>query len=92
VRPSNVGDDLELPRIKRKIFDYVSGHPGASAERLREVVWADDQDGGPETLKAIHVHINQLNRRLAPYRVRIRGSVSGGYRIQFHQSVNEKQR
>jgi hypothetical protein len=73
-----------LPRVKQRIFDLVGRYPGIAAERLRELVWADDPNGGPENRKLIRVHVHQLNRMLAPFGVRVRGSISYGYRIQFH--------
>jgi hypothetical protein len=41
-------NDLVLPPIKRRIYDIVSRHDGISAEHLRELVWAEDPNGGPE--------------------------------------------
>jgi DNA-binding SARP family transcriptional activator len=75
-------DDLILPPIKRRIYDIVNRHHGISAERLRELVWIDDPSGGPEDRKTIHIHVHQLNRLLRPYGIEVRGSVSGGYRVQ----------
>jgi hypothetical protein len=83
---------LILPPTKQRILDAVRRRPGIDAESLRSLVWAGDPSGGPEDRKVLHVHIHQLNRRLTRYGVEIRGSISGGYRIQFRQSVNEKQR
>jgi hypothetical protein len=83
-------DDLDLPRIKRRIYDAVSRHPGISAEHLRRLIWADDPNGGPENFKLIHVHVHQLNRRLRPYGIEVRGSVSGGYHLRFHQQEKRK--
>jgi hypothetical protein len=75
-------DNLGLPPIKRRIHDIVGRHPGISAEHLCELVWADDPGGGPESgRKAIHVHVNQLNHRLAPFGIAVRGSLSAGYRL-----------
>jgi hypothetical protein len=74
--------DLDLPHVKRRIFDLVNQRPGISAERLCELVWADDPSGGPESgRKAIHVHVNQLNRRLASFGIAVRGSLTAGYRL-----------
>jgi hypothetical protein len=70
-----------LPRIKRLIYDTVRRRPGISAAQLRDLVWCDDPDGGPLTdTKCLHVHVSQLNDRLAPHGITIR-SQSGGYRI-----------
>jgi hypothetical protein len=74
--------DLLLPHIKQRIYELVSQHPGISAEHLCELVWADDPSGGPESgRKTIHVHVNQLNRRLAPFGIAVRGSLTAGYRL-----------
>jgi hypothetical protein len=72
--------DLLLPPIKQRIYDIVSQRPGISAERLRELVWTGP-DGGPENRKCLHVHISQLNGRLAPFGITIRGSTSRGYEV-----------
>jgi hypothetical protein len=79
-------DDLDLPRVKRKIYDAVSRYPGITAERLCALVW-DDPSGGPESgRKAVHVHVHGLNKLIARYGVEVRGSVTGGYHVRFHQS------
>src|SRR5215207_7416317 len=67
-----VPEGLSLPPIKRRILDAVQRCPGISAEQLRDVVWATDRNGGPEDRKVLHVHVHQLNRRLAPYGVMVR--------------------
>jgi DNA-binding response OmpR family regulator len=69
-----------LPPIKQRIFEAVRRRPGISAEELRGVVWADDPNGGPEDRKVLHVHVSQLNHRLAAYGIMVR-SQGGGYRI-----------
>jgi hypothetical protein len=71
-----------LPPIKQRILDAVRRRPGISSEMLREQVWWDDPAGGPENRKCLHVHVNQLNRQLAPFGIAVRGSRSGGYRVQ----------
>jgi hypothetical protein len=80
-------DELMLPRIKRRILDIVSRRPGISAERLRELVWADDPAGGPECRHTLFVHIHQLNRLLAPFGIEVRGHVSDGYHVRLHQRL-----
>jgi hypothetical protein len=74
--------EVVLPPAKRRILDAVRRRPGIDAESLRTAVWAHDPAGGPEDRKCLHVHINQLNRLLAPHGIVVRGSRSGGYRIQ----------
>jgi hypothetical protein len=75
--------DLGLPPIKRRILDAVQRCPGIGAEDLRAVVWADDPNGGPESRKVLHVHIHQLNQRLASLGVVVRApkGAGAGYRI-----------
>ena len=72
---------VTLPRTKRRILNLVQRFPGIAAERLRELVWQHDPAGGPESRKAIHVHVHQLNHLLKPHGVEVRGSVSEGYRL-----------
>jgi hypothetical protein len=71
---------LRLPRIKQAIFEAVQRRPDISADQLREIVWADDPNGGPEDRKCLHVHVSQLNHLLAPLGIMVR-SQGGGYRI-----------
>jgi hypothetical protein len=73
---------LPLSPIKARILALVQRRPGIDAQTLRELIWANDPNGGPENAKAIHVHVNQLNRILASQGIRIRGSHGGGYRLQ----------
>jgi hypothetical protein len=73
---------LSLPPIKTRIFETVRRRPGVDTESLREAVWANDPNGGPENRKAIHVHVNQLNRLLRRRGVVVRHDRGlGGYRI-----------
>jgi hypothetical protein len=72
---------LALPPIKARILDAVRKRPGIDAEALRALVWAHDPGGGPENRKVLHVHICQLNKRLGPLGLKIRGALSTGYRV-----------
>jgi hypothetical protein len=78
-------EGLSLPPIKRRILDAVQRHPGITAEHLREIVWQADPNGGPEDRKVLHVHIHQLNQRLAPYGVMVRApkGAGAGYRVRL---------
>jgi hypothetical protein len=89
-QPVFTADDSILPRVKRRILNAVRRCPGIDAERLRGVVWADDPNGGPECRHALYVHINQLNKRIAPLGIVVRAERGGstGYRI---HSVKQKQ-
>jgi DNA-binding response OmpR family regulator len=80
-------DDLDLTRTQHRIYDIIVRRPGIDTEQLRGLVWAEDPNGGPENSKTIHVHISKLNKRLARYGVRVRGSISDGYRVRF-QTIN----
>ena len=75
---------ITLPPIKRRIFEAVRRHPGIGAEELRSLVWASDPNGGPEDRKVLHVHVHQLNRRLAAHGLRVwAGQGAGrGYRLE----------
>jgi hypothetical protein len=79
-----VPPELVLPRVKRRILEAVQRCPGISAEGLRNSVWSDDPNGGPECRHGIHVHIHQLNRRLEPFGIAVRAprGGSGGYQLQ----------
>jgi hypothetical protein len=73
---------LVLPRVKARIFDLIRRRPGISADALAALVWAEDANGGCDR-KTIHAHIWQLNHQwLVKYGLQIRGSCSGGYRVQ----------
>jgi hypothetical protein len=71
-----------LPPVKQRILDAVRQQPGIGAEDLRAIVWADDPAGGPEDRKVLHVHIHQLNQKIAALGIAVRGSRSNGYRLQ----------
>ena len=73
--------EVVLPPVKQRIFETVSRRPGIDAENLRALVWADDPGGGPEDRKVLHVHVHQLNQRLTPLGIAVRGHPSNGYRV-----------
>ena len=53
-----------LTPMQRAIFDIVMRRPGLSRERLADVVYADDPQGGPDFAgSVISVHIMQANKR-----------------------------
>jgi hypothetical protein len=77
-----VAPPLALPPVKERIFQTVAARPGISADALTDFIWSDDINGGPDQgRKCLHVHVHQLNRRLQPLGLRIRGSHAGGYRL-----------
>jgi hypothetical protein len=61
---------IALSRTGRRIFDAVKAHPGILAENLRDIVWADDPSGGPESRHAIYAHVFILQWRSSPTRRR----------------------
>ena len=73
-----------LPPTKQRIYEIIRKHPGISAEQLRDAVWWDRPDGGPESRHALYVHVAQLNARLKPFGIVVRAPRGGteGYRIQ----------
>lgn len=75
-----------LPRVKRRIFEVISACPGITAAELTSRVYEDDPNGGPESIKCVHVHVHALNKRLAAEGLRIRGHVTDGYRIERHDN------
>ena len=85
-----VPEGLSLPPIKRRILDAVQRCPGISAGELRDVVWAADPSGGPEDPKVLHVHVSQLNSRLAPFGVMVRApkGAGAGYRVRLLDARN----
>ena len=75
---------LYMAPIKRRILDAMRRHPNIAADALRSIVWADDPNGGPLDPKVLHVHINQLNKLLAPYGYEISaGRSRSGYRLRI---------
>jgi hypothetical protein len=50
---------------------------------LRDIIWANDPNGGPEDPKTLHVHVHQLNKLLAPHRMCVRANKGAGatYRL-----------
>jgi len=71
-----VDGEIALPRIKRRIFDFVRRRPGCSAEEIARFLYADDPNGGPGE-KTIHVHLNKL---LLAHGLKVYGRRSG-YRL-----------
>lgn len=63
---------LILPRVKQRIYDYVSRHPeGCDRWQIMNYVYEDDPNGGPNSTNVINVHIVQINKRLKPDGLRI---------------------
>ncbi len=64
---------VRLSPLKTKIFERVrrAGPNGISTRDLWDLIYANDADGGPISLKVLAVHINQLNKQLRPLGKRI---------------------
>ena len=85
-------EEFQLPPIKRRIFDAVAKSPGISAERLREIVWADDPNGGPEDRKCLHVHVHQLNKLLLPFGLMVRAPFGfSGHGVHLYWTLKEEE-
>jgi hypothetical protein len=82
-------DQLRWPRVKARIWDVVQRRPGISAEELVDAVYGADPNGGPDSgRKAIHVHVNHMNRRLMREGMSIKGHVTYGYKILRYRSAD----
>ena len=69
--------------IKQRIYDLVARSPqGISARAVFEQVWANDPDGGPESLNCIAVHVKQMVPILTRAGVAIRST--GGPYARYH--------
>jgi hypothetical protein len=75
--------------VKARIYDFIAKRSGGvTTEELMEHIYADDPDGGPDSPKAIAVHISRMNDVLIPLGLRIASSLGRGavYRL---WTVNE---
>lgn len=72
---------LKLPVVKQRIYDMVARHPGIRLQQLINHVYAEDPNGGPESLNIIHVHVHQINLIIIKHGLQIRGHTSQGYRL-----------
>ena len=69
--------------IKQRIYDFISKHPeGVSARTVFDHVWAHDEDGGPESLNCVAVHLKQMQPALTRAGVAIR--TTGGPYARYH--------
>ncbi len=71
---------MHLSATQQRIYDAVCRNPGIRAARLRDLVWADDPNGGPENRHNLYVQINRMNRKLAVRHLAINAR-GGGYRL-----------
>jgi hypothetical protein len=66
---------IVLTPLQRRIFNIVkrAGAAGISGRDIMDEVYANTQDGGPESTNIIAVVVNQMNRRLAQFSIKIQG-------------------
>lgn len=56
-----------LSPMQRRIAETVARRPGRTAAELTDIVYADDQDGGPIwALESVRAQIFWANKRLRP--------------------------
>lgn len=75
---------LELTPIQRRIWEIVSRRRELPTMRLRELTWADDPDGGPDSHNLLSMHVGNINKKLKPHGMMIYGTRGPGdnvYRI-----------
>lgn len=76
--PDDLG--ITLPLRLRRILNAVrvSGRHGIRTDRLFDIIYGDDIDGGPLSgIKVLHVHISKLNKLIAPHGWRVAGEHTG---------------
>ncbi len=76
--------EANLPPAWRAMLDiiYRAGEHGISTDRLVNLVYSDDPNGGPDNaVKSIHVRICRMNKRLRPlgWLINGRGDHTGVY-------------
>jgi|HubBroStandDraft_3_1064219.scaffolds.fasta_scaffold332353_2 hypothetical protein len=58
--------------VKSRIYAYVCKHPeGVTGDQIRAHVYADDPDGGAESISIINVHVHQMNKVLGAQGIKI---------------------
>ena len=70
--------------VSQRLYDFVSKRPdGVNSQEIADAIYADDPDGGPDSLDAIKALIWRMNNRLKPKRLAIRGTLGRGsaYRL-----------
>lgn len=75
---------------KQKIYDFISRHPeGVTQEQVKDHAWANDPNGGPESVSAVRAHIHQMNKMLIPHGLAIRSSGGRGATYALKQSTDK---
>jgi hypothetical protein len=80
--PFDIG--IELSPRRRELLEivYRAGRYGIATERVIELLYGNDPNGGPENArKTVHIRVCQLNKLLAPrgWRIYGRGAHNGFY-------------
>jgi hypothetical protein len=75
---------LTLPPILQRIYDFVQRWPGCTRSQIADHVYADDPNGGPDSLQVISQHVWRLNVLLKPHGLMVRshGGPDSTYRIE----------
>lgn len=86
---SGRGHIVQLSPIRGRIFDklwrlWPSGHMISTGD-MTSYIYADDPNGGPESVNTISVHINFIQRDIAPFGLNIKSR--HGYLIYCTEQV-----
>lgn len=93
-----IGPDDEilgaLNGLQRRMYEMVqrAGKVGLTCEVIRERLYSMNSSGGPESRNVIHVIAAQMNRKLEPFGIEVRGTPGqrgGAYKV---QPINWKRR
>lgn len=78
--PTPYPKGVRLPKVQLAIFEAIrkAGKHGIARARVREVVYADDPEGGPEFDNVISVHVQRINKALNPAGLKIQSSRGRG--------------
>lgn len=78
--PPVEGLDFAMPKGMADLVNHVrrAGRWGISTDRLFDLLYSHDPNGGPETgIKVLHVRVNQANRLLREHGWQINGEHTG---------------
>ena len=64
---------LELTKRQRQMFEALrrAGKAGITLDRIMEVVYGDDSDGGPDSTTVLHVQRTKMKGKLAKFGLQI---------------------
>jgi hypothetical protein len=80
----------QLSPLQLRIFNSVrsAGQHGLTSDQLFDHVYGNDPDGGPASgQRSMHVIICQMNKKLAPQNLAVRGERVGGGRAGIYRLV-----